>query len=133
MNDTPLAIDWAALQRAAREVLDNAYAEHSNFRVAAAVLGSDGAVYRGVNVENDSYGLTICAERNAIAAAVTAGCRSFAAICVVCSQPPPPSPCGACRQVIHQFEPRIEVRCYGSDGRELIIPPGELLPHPFEL
>lgn len=127
------AIDWPALKRAAEEVLDNAYAEKSNFRVAAAVQGVDGQIYRGVNVENDSYGLTICAERNAIAAAVTAGCRSFAAVCVVCSEPPPPSPCGACRQVIQQFEKAIEVRCYGSGGRELIIGPGELLPHPFEL
>jgi cytidine deaminase len=80
-----------------------AYAPYSNFQVGAALLANDGRVFTGCNVENLSYGLTICAERNAIFAAVAAGVKEFAAIAIVADTREPISPCGACRQVMAEF------------------------------
>ena len=80
-----------------------AYAPYSNFQVGAAVLAADGRIFTGCNVENLSYGLTICAERNAIFAAVAAGIREFSAIAIVADTRQPISPCGACRQVMAEF------------------------------
>jgi cytidine deaminase len=125
-------VDWPALLAAARAALPNAHAPYSRYRVAASVLAGDGRVFLGVNVENASYGLTVCAERNAIAAAVTAGVRSLHALCVTCSEPEPPSPCGACRQVLCEFPPAVEVRCYGSGDEHLVTTSDALLPAPFK-
>ncbi len=94
--------DQELIQRAIAARL-NAYAPYSNFQVGAALLGKDGRVFTGCNVENLSYGLTICAERNAICAAVAAGVRKFAAIAIVADTREPISPCGACRQVMAEF------------------------------
>ena len=80
-----------------------AYAPYSNFQVGAALLAKDGRIFTGCNVENLSYGLTICAERNAIFAAVAAGVREFDAIAIVADTREPVSPCGACRQVMAEF------------------------------
>lgn len=84
-------------------VLRNAYAPYSRYRVAAAVRASSGRVYRGVNVENASYGLTICAERVAIFSAVTEGERSIKEVLVLTERGEPAPPCGACLQVISEF------------------------------
>ena len=80
-----------------------AYAPYSRFQVGAALLAADGRVFTGCNVENLSYGLTICAERNAVFAAVAAGVTEFAAIAIVADTREPISPCGACRQVMAEF------------------------------
>jgi len=80
-----------------------AHAPYSSFKVGAALLTKDGRVFTGCNVENLSYGLTICAERNAIFAAVAAGVREFEAIAIVADTREPVSPCGACRQVMAEF------------------------------
>lgn len=92
---------------AAREAADNAYAPYSDFPVGAALLTETGEVITGVNVENASYGLTICAERSAVAAAVSRGHRRFQALAVWAARRPHGSvtPCGACRQVIAEFLP----------------------------
>ncbi len=97
------APDSTALLAAAWDVREQAYAPYSGFHVGAALLGSDGVIYRGCNVENLSFGLTICAERSALLAAVAAGCRSFRALVVVADTREPISPCGACRQVMAEF------------------------------
>ncbi len=92
--------DLVELAWKAREA---AYAPYSNFAVGAALLAEDGRVFQGCNVENISYGLTNCAERVAIGAAVAAGVRKFAAVAVVADTGVPISPCGACRQVLAEF------------------------------
>lgn len=88
---------------AATEARHAAYAPYSHFPVGAAVLTRDGRVFSGCNVENLSYGLSVCAERNALFHAVTAGARDFSAIAVVADSRKPISPCGACRQVMAEF------------------------------
>ena len=101
-------MEWDALVDAAWKVRELAYAPYSNFAVGAALLAADGRVFTGCNVENISYGLTNCAERVAIGAAVAAGVREFLAVAVVADTGVPISPCGACRQVLAEFSvPRV--------------------------
>jgi cytidine deaminase len=94
--------DWAAMERAAAEVRDRAYAPYSHFSVGAAVWG-EGRLFAGANVENASYGLTTCAERSAVVQAVSAGVQRLRGVVVCTSASPPSSPCGLCRQVLHEF------------------------------
>ena len=96
------ADDERRLLAAARQVRAHAHAPYSRFRVGAAVLDERGLVHVGCNVENASYGLTVCAERNAVAAAVAAGARHVRAVAVVTPMRPPARPCGACRQVLRE-------------------------------
>ncbi len=124
MNDKKKLISMAA------EAALKAYAPYSKFHVGAAVLADDGTIYTGVNVENRSYGLTICAERNAIAHAVAMGMQSIQAVAIYSpdSETPLP-PCGACRQVITEFAaPDAVVICCGSGGDSVEIPVAELYP-----
>lgn len=93
---------------AAWQARESAYAPYSRFTVGAAVMTNDGRIFTGCNVENLSYGLTMCAERVAIGAAVAAGARNFRMIAVVADTAVPISPCGACRQVMAEFGvPRV--------------------------
>ena len=101
-------MDWDQLVEAAWRARDAAYAPYSNFAVGAALLATDGRIFLGCNVENISYGLTNCAERVAIGAAIAAGVREFVAVAVVADTGVPISPCGACRQVLAEFKvPRV--------------------------
>ncbi len=93
------------MEKSARSAAARAYAPYSSFPVGAAVLGGSGKIYAGCNVENASYGLCNCAERTAIFSAVAAGERSIRAVTVYTPTPLPTAPCGACRQVIHEFGP----------------------------
>jgi cytidine deaminase len=95
------------LIEAARRAQAQAYAPYSNFAVGAAVLGADGRVFLGCNVENSSFGLTVCAERNAVAATLVAGTRPAAVAVVVNGKTV--APCGACRQVLAEFDPGMPV------------------------
>lgn len=96
-------MEWDRLVDAAWVARDHAYAPYSKFAVGAALLAADGRIFVGCNVENISFGLTNCAERVAIGAAVAAGVRDFVAVAVVADTGVPVSPCGACRQVLAEF------------------------------
>ncbi|AKX93354.1 cytidine deaminase [Moorella thermoacetica] len=122
--------DLIAMAAAAR---DKAYAPYSHFRVGAALLTAGGRVYTGCNIENASYGLTVCAERVALFQAVAAGEREFTALAVVGGDLEACFPCGACRQVLAEFAPDLEVitgRPGGSIHRRRL---KELLPDTFTL
>lgn len=116
---------------AARAAQANAYAPASRFRVGAAVLGDDGRIFAGCNVENASYGLTVCAERNAVAAAVAAGVRALRAVVVVTDLLDPARPCGACRQVLAEFGPSMGVVLFGTGDAQVVTSLDRLLPDPF--
>ena len=113
MDSTP-----AKLLRQARAAMKRAYAPYSNFQVGAAIQLKDGRIFTGCNVENASYGLTICAERNAIFAAVAGSAKKpeIMAVVVVNQRGVPCSPCGACRQVIAEFGPQATVWYLGAKG-----------------
>jgi cytidine deaminase len=128
-----MTVPKARLLAAARRAMHHAYAPYSEFQVGAAVLLENGAVFTGCNVENASYGLTVCAERNAIFAAVGAsrGRVRIRAVAVVNSKNAPCSPCGACRQVIQEFSTPKTTVLYEWKGAIKEMTMGELLPDSF--
>ncbi len=118
------------LIQAAIDVQKNAYVPYSVFPVGAALLTAEGEIFTGCNVENASYGLTICAERTACVKAISSGKKDFVAIAIVGDQDNPTPPCGACRQFLYEFKPDLKVHLI---GREEIISfvLRELLPDAF--
>ncbi len=116
---------------AATTAMENAHAPYSGFTVGAALLTDSGDIITGCNVENASYGATICAERTAIAAAVAQGHKSFSAICVTTTAATPTPPCGICRQTLIEFNPNMTVICRSQNGKEKTYSAGDLLPHAF--
>jgi len=113
------------------EERERAYAPYSGFKVGAALLSRDGRVFTGCNVENASYGLTVCAERVALFKAISEGAREFEAIAIACGKVPC-APCGACRQVLFEFAPDLLVIMADAQGREVRRAKlSELLPQGF--
>ena len=128
----PVAVDWDSLRALAVQAAGAAYCPYSKLQVGAAALVDDGRVITGCNVENASYGLTICAERNAVFHMVAAvGETNFDVIVVYTPTQNPTAPCGACRQVLNEFNPAAEVYCV-CDGPDVIRSTvRELLPSAF--
>ena len=121
------------LQQAARAAAVHAYAPYSRFQVGAACLTASGAIHSGANVENASYGLSICAERSALFAAVGSGAREIRALVVYTPTPEPTTPCGACRQVICEFGEHVVIVCCCDGPDVLEFTSGGLLPDRFKL
>jgi cytidine deaminase len=122
-----------ALMAEAVKARRRAYAPYSKFPVGAALLARDGRVFHGCNVENASYGLAVCAERNAVFKAVSEGVHEFAAMAVTARDGRGAPPCGSCRQVMHEFGPHMWVYWRDSRGRILRKRCDELLPSAFRL
>ncbi len=114
----------------AKKASQNAHAPYSNFHVGAALIAKDGKVYHGCNVESSSYGLTICAERNAIASAVVHGEKEFQALAIYSSVGA--APCGACRQVIWDICRDIPIYSIDKNGEIATYTSAEILPIPFD-
>ena len=129
---TPNPEQWTALEAAARAAARRAYAPYSRFAVGAAILDEQGRIHLGCNVENASYGLGNCAERTAIfSARVLHDLQHVVAVCIYTPTATPTSPCGACRQVLNEFGPQMQVRsiCDGSARIDTTLE--LLLPHAF--
>jgi cytidine deaminase len=119
------------LRKEATTASESAYCPYSKFQVGAAVLTADGRIFSGCNVENASYGLTVCAERNAVFQAVAKGATQIVAVVIYTPTPTPACPCGACRQVLNEFGPDAEVLsvCDGPEGIRRKV--SDLLPDAF--
>ena len=125
-------MDRENLIKMATAARENAYAPYSNFKVGAALAASSGKVYTGCNVENATYGLTVCAERVALWKAISEGERKFDAVAVVTESDPPATPCGACRQLLWEFGGDIEVILANTRGHRESHRLADLFPHPFD-
>jgi len=123
-------MDFENLRQLASDVRLRAYAPYSKFQVGAALLASDGRVFTGCNVENISFGLTCCAERSALFSAVAAGCTEFSQIVIVADSQEPVTPCGACRQVLAEFAPDLEITSTNLQGEVFQANLRDLLPRP---
>ncbi len=120
------------LIESAKKAREKAFAPYSNFKVGAAVQTKSGKIYTGCNIENASYGLTICAERVAIFKAVSEGEREFESIAVVADTEELTPPCGPCRQIIHEFCGDIPVTFANLNGKTETLQMKELLPRAFD-
>lgn len=116
----------------AQVVRELAYAPYSNFKVGAALLGKSGKIYQGCNIENMSYGLTVCAERVAVVKAISEGERDFEKIAIVADTDKPCPPCGMCRQFLYEFSPDMEIIMANLEGEVLKVALKELLPNAFK-
>ena len=121
------------LVKAAKRASSLAYAPYSNFHVGAALLTWDDVIYTACNIENASFGATICAERAAVAIAVSEGKRSFKAIAIYAETDEPISPCGICRQVLAEFSKQMTVYCSCKSGKTITYSLSDLLPDAFDL
>lgn len=124
-------IDWVLLRERATAAMLNAYAPYSRFRVGAALLGSDGSISEGCNVENASYPAGICGERAAIGTAVARGTRTFEALVIVTEADHCTPPCGICRQVLQEFAPELPILSISRNGEETRWTLSQLLPFAF--
>ncbi len=122
---------WAKLENHARQVRPNAYVPYSKFPVGAAVLTTTGDIFRGCNVENATFGATVCAERTAIGCAVADGHTELRALCVITEVSPPAAPCGICRQVIAEFCDDLPIMMVHPEGERRYTTLGKLLPLRF--
>jgi cytidine deaminase len=124
--------DYEALITTATQARENAHAAYSNFRVGAALRATSGRIFGGCNVENATYGLTVCAERVAILKAISEGERGFDAIAVVADTDSLTAPCGACRQLIWEFCGDVLVILANLKGKTEVITMHDLFPKPFD-
>ncbi len=125
--------EWRALLTAAQKAAPRAYAPYSHLHVGAALEGENGRIYPGCNVENASYGLTICAERATVFTAVADGMRSFTRLLIYTPDTESLAPCVACRQVLREFAQELEILSVGKDGATRTFRLSELLPEAFGL
>lgn len=121
-----------ALVQAALAARENAHAPFSNFKVGAAVEDDQGRIHTGCNVENATYGLTLCAERIAIFKAISEGARKFRRVAVAAATPTLTPPCGACRQILWEFCGDVEVTLVNLEGKSETIQMKDLFPRPFD-
>jgi cytidine deaminase len=126
-----MAVDNLQLGKLAIEAKKNASPKYSHFHVGAALLAEDGTIIQGCNVESDSYGLTICAERNAIFKAISDGHRKFKALAIASDFEGFTSPCGACRQIIWEYCGNVDVVMINHKDELQIIKAADLLPYAF--
>ena len=120
-----------ALIDAAAAARERAYAPYSGFKVGAALRARDGKFFTGCNVENASFGATVCAERNALAQAVVCGHREFDLLAIVTDTSPPSPPCGVCRQVLVEFCNDLAILLFNPRGQPIRTSLKKLLPKPF--
>jgi len=122
---------YVKLLEVAKKASLKAYAPYSNFKVGASILSKDGTSISGCNVENASFGLSNCAERTAVFKAISKGITDFEAIAIYADSKEHITPCGACRQVLAEFNPKMVIICGSNDGTYILKSLDELLPHAF--
>ena len=122
-----------ALIQRAKDVIHNSYSKYSKFKVAAALCNSKGEIFSGVNVENKSYGLTICAERSAIFTSISNGSKDIETLVIYTPTEKPTTPCGACRQVIYEFSSTTRILCICDTDEVIDTCISDLLPKNFKM
>ena len=126
-----MVIDWDLLRSEALTAMKRAYVPYSHFPVGVAALVDDGRIVTGCNVENASYGLTLCAERTTVCTAVAAGVQTFTQMVIVADSETPCPPCGACRQFLFEFAPNLELWVANLSGETKFYRLCDLLPEAF--